>query len=192
MLHVIKIVAAGLRLFLALVKTHVRCQKVLKGKVHQKRKISPSGHPKCRRLSLFNLHCFFMSLFHLSRHFLPCKKVHYLMSSYIKTFRHTRTVFACNSAWTVYFSWFRRDEWRKTILWIEDLNLSQNQWFKVKTKIKEDLFLTNMHFSLYRMFIDGLGVWSGVDCGVLSAVWTLILTAPIHYRGSTDEQVISC
>ncbi len=35
--------------------------------------------------------------------------------------------------------------------------------------------------------------WCGllVDyCDVLSVVWTLILTAPIHYRGSIGEQVM--
>ncbi len=35
--------------------------------------------------------------------------------------------------------------------------------------------------------------WSGVGyCDVLSAVWTLILTAPIHCRASIDEQVMQC
>ncbi len=35
--------------------------------------------------------------------------------------------------------------------------------------------------------------WSDVDyCDVLSAVWTLILTAPIHCRASTGEQVMRC
>ncbi len=39
--------------------------------------------------------------------------------------------------------------------------------------------------------------WSHVDylwiiVVFLLAVWTLILMAPIHYRGSTYEQVISC
>ncbi len=39
--------------------------------------------------------------------------------------------------------------------------------------------------------------WSGVDylwmiVMFLSAVWTLILTAPIHCRGSTGEQVMEC
>ncbi len=29
-------------------------------------------------------------------------------------------------------------------------------------------------------------------CDVLSAVWTLILTAPIHCRGSIGEQVMKC
>ncbi len=37
--------------------------------------------------------------------------------------------------------------------------------------------------------------WSGVDywwiiVKFLSAVWTLILTAPIHCRGSIGEQVV--
>ncbi len=54
-----------------------------------------------------------------------------------------------------------------------------------------DLFLTN---SLHKTLIDGLE-WCGllVDyCDVLSAVWTLILTAPIYCRGSTGEQVKFC
>ncbi len=29
-------------------------------------------------------------------------------------------------------------------------------------------------------------------CDVLSAVWTLILTAPIHCRASISEQVMQC
>ncbi len=48
-----------------------------------------------------------------------------------------------------------------------------------------DLFLTNTDFHYN---------WSCVDylCIIvfLSAVWTLILMAPIHCRGSTGEQVI--
>ncbi len=54
-----------------------------------------------------------------------------------------------------------------------------------------DLFLTN---SLHKTLIDGLE-WCGllVDyCDVLSAVWTLILTAPIYCRGPTGEQVKFC
>ncbi len=39
-------------------------------------------------------------------------------------------------------------------------------------------------------------VWSGVDylwiIGMISAVWTLILMAPIHCRGSIGEQVMYC
>ncbi len=45
---------------------------------------------------------------------------------------------------------------------------------------------------LHKTLTDGLE-WRGllVDyCDVLSAVWTLILMAPIHCRGSTDEQVM--
>ncbi len=52
-----------------------------------------------------------------------------------------------------------------------------------------DLFLINMQlFALQDVS------WStGVVCITvmfLSAVWTLILTAPIHFRGSIDEQVM--
>ncbi len=35
--------------------------------------------------------------------------------------------------------------------------------------------------------------WSSLDyCEVLAAVWTLILTAPIHCRGSIIEQIMEC
>ncbi len=44
-------------------------------------------------------------------------------------------------------------------------------------------------FSLHKVLFDGLD-----SCGLLvmllSAVWTLILTAPIHCRGSITEQMI--
>ncbi len=53
-----------------------------------------------------------------------------------------------------------------------------------------DLLTTNTY--LFMSLIDGLEL-----CGllvdysdVLSAVWTLILTAPIHCRGSIGEQVM--
>ncbi len=39
------------------------------------------------------------------------------------------------------------------------------------------------------MLIDGLE-WCGLLVMFLSAVWTLILTAPIHCRGSIAEQVM--
>ncbi len=45
------------------------------------------------------------------------------------------------------------------------------------------LFITNMHWS-----VDYL--WIIVT--FLSAVWILILTAPIHCRGSISEQVMQC
>ncbi len=43
-----------------------------------------------------------------------------------------------------------------------------------------------MDFSFHKMLTDGLE-----SCGLAfsSAVCTLILTAPIHYRASIDEQV---
>ncbi len=34
--------------------------------------------------------------------------------------------------------------------------------------------------------------WSGADCDFLSAVWTLILTAPIHCRASIAETLMQC
>ncbi len=52
-----------------------------------------------------------------------------------------------------------------------------------------DLFLTNKQ--LFALKENKL--WTGVVWIIvmfLSAVWTLILTAPIHCRGSTGEQVM--
>ncbi len=47
-----------------------------------------------------------------------------------------------------------------------------------------------LSFLLYKTLIDGLE-WCGLLM-FLSAVWTLILTAPIHCRGSIAEQVMEC
>ncbi len=62
--------------------------------------------------------------------------------------------------------------------------------FEVKKVLMMDLFqlLSSQ---------DGLMDWSGVDylwiiVIFLSAVWTLILTAPIHCRASIDETVMQC
>ncbi len=49
-------------------------------------------------------------------------------------------------------------------------------------------------FLLHKTLTDGLE-WCGVDylwiiVMFLSSVWTLILTAPIHCRGSIGEQVM--
>ncbi len=52
-----------------------------------------------------------------------------------------------------------------------------------------DLFLTDMQLSLHKTLNDGLE-WCGllVDyCDVFIRCWTLILTAPIHCRGSIDD-----
>ncbi len=56
------------------------------------------------------------------------------------------------------------------------------------------LFHSDTQFSLHKTLIDELD-WSGVDylwiiVMFLSVVWTLILTAPIHCRGSIGEQVM--
>ncbi len=52
-----------------------------------------------------------------------------------------------------------------------------------------DLFITNMQL----FTSQDINWWTGVVwiiVMVLSAVWTLILTAPIHCRGSIGEQVM--
>ncbi len=46
-----------------------------------------------------------------------------------------------------------------------------------------------MSFCLLQMLTDGLE-WCGLLVMFLSAVWTLILTAPIHCRGFIGEQVM--
>ncbi len=75
----------------------------------------------------------------------------------------------------------------KAILWIEDSHFSQKQRFKVKRVLMMDLFITNIwSFSLHMMLIDGLE-WCGLLWFFLSAIWTLILMAPIHCRGSIGE-----
>ncbi len=53
------------------------------------------------------------------------------------------------------------------------------------------LFLTNTQL----LASQDINWWTGVVWIIvmfLSAVWTLILTAPIHCRGSTGEQVMQC
>ncbi len=53
-------------------------------------------------------------------------------------------------------------------------------------------------FWLHKTLIDGLEwcvyyLWTIVTIVMfLSAVWSLILTAPIHCRGSVGEQVMQC
>ncbi len=57
----------------------------------------------------------------------------------------------------------------------------------VKNVLMMDLFLTNI--CLLKTLTDGL-VWIIVT--FLSAVWTLILTAPIHCRASIAETLMQC
>ncbi len=71
--------------------------------------------------------------------------------------------------------------------WVINDNFSIFGWTIL---LRIDLFLSNTQFAAcYETLIDGLG-----SCGLLwcflSAVWTLILTAPIHCRGSISRQVI--
>ncbi len=91
-----------------------------------------------------------------------------------------------NTRWT-----FSLEE---ALLWIMDSYFSQKQWFKVKNILMMELFLTNTQtrsFCLLKTLTDGLEwcvnyLW--IIVMFLSAVWTLILTAPIHCRASIAEQ----
>ncbi len=59
----------------------------------------------------------------------------------------------------------------------------------IKNVLMLDLFLRNTQL----LSSPDVNWWTGVDyCDVLSAVWTLILTAPIHSRRSIGEQVMQC
>ncbi len=64
------------------------------------------------------------------------------------------------------------------------INVCQKQWFEA-----EEIHLNAEVFSLHETLID---VWVDLDYDVLSVVWTLILTAPIHCRASIAEQVMQC
>ncbi len=69
----------------------------------------------------------------------------------------------------------------ETLLEIMDFFFNQKQWFWVKMSYKHILSSQDVIW------------WTGVVWIIvmfLSAVWTLILTAPIHCRGSIDEQMI--
>ncbi len=94
-----------------------------------------------------------------------------------------RTVFHCLIC--AYFS-LDSDEatfsLEKAILWIDESYFSQKQWFEFIKVLIMGLFLTNTQvFALQDVNFRN---------GVLSITWTLILTAPIHCRGSTGEQVM--
>ncbi len=77
-----------------------------------------------------------------------------------------------------------------SILWIIDY-FGQKQHYKGKNALMMDLFLTNMQL----LASQDIKLWTGVvwiSVMFLSAVWTLILTAPIHCRGYIDEQEMKC
>ncbi len=78
--------------------------------------------------------------------------------------------------------------WRKQYFGLWTGILKRSNGLKLKTLIS---FLQTCSVFLHKMLIDGLE-----SCGLLviflSAVCTLILTAPIHSRGSTCEQGMEC
>ncbi len=47
-------------------------------------------------------------------------------------------------------------------------------------------------YNLQLFACQGLNWWTGIIVMFLSAVWTLILMASIHCRGTFDEQVMPC
>ncbi len=93
------------------------------------------------------------------------------------------TIFVID-AWSVHISLLiqisQKFSPEKAILWIKDSHFSQKQ--QVKT-------VTNMQ--LYSS--QDVNWWTGevwITVMFLSAVWTLILTAPIHCRAPIAEQVM--
>ncbi len=83
-----------------------------------------------------------------------------------------------NNRWT-----FSLEE---ALLWIMDSYFGRKLRVEVK-KILMDLFLNNTHI----LSSQDVNWWTGVVWIIvmfLSAVWTLILTAPIHCRGSFAQR----
>ncbi len=70
--------------------------------------------------------------------------------------------------------------WAGILSWSDGLNLSA---------LMIDLFLKNMQLWLHKVLIDGLETVVLIIM-FLSAVWTAILTAPIHCRWSIGVQVM--
>ncbi len=84
---------------------------------------------------------------------------------------------------------YRRVCFFNAILWIEISYFNHNQRFKLKPSYWRICYKHS--FSLHKMLTDGLE-WCRLLVMFLSAVWTLILTAPIHCRASNGEQVMQC
>ncbi len=68
----------------------------------------------------------------------------------------------------------------ESLLWIIDYYFGQNLCFKVKISLIDGLFYKHSFSYLWIIVM------------FVSAVWTVILTAPIHRRGSIGEQVMQC
>ncbi len=85
--------------------------------------------------------------------------------------------------------------WRKRFYGLWTRILVRSDGFKLKKSLNDGFFsYKHADFSFTRCELMD---WSGVDylwiiVMFLSAVWTLILTAPIHCRGSTGEKVMQC
>ncbi len=78
----------------------------------------------------------------------------------------------------------------KAIIWIENSYFRQKQWFNhVKTPWCTAFVLTNTHLFILRD-INWRFLW--IIVMFLSTVWTLILTAPIHCRGSNATFLQIC
>ncbi len=89
----------------------------------------------------------------------------------------------------IFLSWFRKDDlFTVESNVMEDLYFSWKQQFEVKSALM-DLFLIN---TVYIFPKHELRDYLWIIMMFLSAIWTLILTAPIHCRGSIGEQVIQC
>ncbi len=119
------------------------------------------------------------------------EKVHLLLSSHIKIPWHISLVLSSvvNSVWSVNSSLLIQTRqpfhWRKESL-LQSTQIRAKLWSE---KCLKEGFVSYKHrFSLHKMLIDGLK-WCGllVDYNVFQL---LILTAPIHCRGSIGEQMI--
>ncbi len=139
----------------------------------------------------------FVSLSNLEKCSIPslvqqCEKVHLLLSLTSKSATYLfRAVLACKQC--LIGADFSPDSDQNTfsleeaLLWIMDSYFGQKQQFEVKKVLMMDLFQL--------LSSQDVNWWTGVVWIIvmfLSAVWTLILTAPIHCRGSIAETVMQC
>ncbi len=81
--------------------------------------------------------------------------------------------------------------WEEALLWVMELHFGQKWCLKVKT-LWWIWFLQTRSFLLHKTLFNALDIGVWIIVMFLSAVWTLILTAPIHCRWSTGEQVMQC
>ncbi len=87
------------------------------------------------------------------------------------------------------FLWFRQDEFST---WETNIRYEGLLFLPEETIWSNNGFVSNKHAVFVSQDINW---WTGVVWIIvmfLSAVWTLILTAPIHCRASIAEQVMQC